>query len=696
MSDFNSLHNRAVWFDIPVADLDRAAAFYRAVLNVKVHKEQFDNFSFCVLDHHDGNGGCLVPNAQEVSGNAGILVYMNVEGAFATPGPGRQGGRKVWSRSAASAPRIPGRRAGQRGQSHRAALDARRVMRDGAADDHRRGLRSVPLFAALPDNEAETLAARVADVRLREGDWLIHEGEQPSFFLLIDGALELRKVVHGAERRILEYKKGDYFGEVPLLLGAPAIASVRALEPSRVAQLEQGDFRQLFTSCNTLAAELTRTMTQRVTRLQELAAQAAPPSVSIVGHRYDIACHDLRDFLARNQIPFRWLDPTRPAGTARSHRRGPATAFRWSILADGEKLVTPTLRELAQKLGLQTTPSADDYDLAIIGAGPAGLAAAVYGASEGLNTILIEREAPGGQAGTSSRIENYLGFPTGVPGDELGARALQQARRFGAELLVARDVIGVESGARCGGPRGAASTAATASMPSSMIVATGVSVARAGRPGADALVGRGIYYGAARTEAMNCQGQRVFLVGGGNSAGQAAMFFANYASHVTLLVRGRSLADSMSHYLIQQLATKSNIEVCTRCRIVRVEGEHSLESIVIEHRDTGALVTEPASAVFVFIGADAQTDWLPAPMIRDENGYVCTGRDVMDLVAGKQGTWPLERDPYLLETSVPGIFAAGDVRHGSIKRVASGVGEGSMAIAFVHQFLASQAARPSS
>jgi len=548
-------------------------------------------------------------------------------------------------------------------------------------------LRSVTLFAALPDNEAETLAARVADVRLREGDWLIREGEQPSFFLLIEGSLEVRKVVHGTERRITEYHQGDYFGELPLLLGSPAIVSLRALEPSRVAQLDHIDFSQLFTSCSTLAGELLRTMTERVSRLQTLATEAAPAGVAIVGHRFDIACHQLRDFLARNRITFRWLDPTRPGTSGEIEAPRPGDRFPVVILADGERLVTPSLRELAQKLGLQTAPGSPAYDLAIIGAGPAGLAAAVYGASEGLHTILIEREAPGGRAGTSSRIENYLGFPTGLPGDELGARALQQAQRFGTELLVAREVVALESGPKPaafavrldGGDHVAAR---------SVIVASGVSWRQLDVPGADALVGRGIYYGAARTEAMNCQGQHVFLVGGGNSAGQAAMFFANYARKVSLLVRGSSLSDSMSHYLIVQLASKSNIEVCTRCRIVRVEGERRLESIVVEHRDTGELVTEPASAVFAFIGADAQTGWLPPSMIRDENGYVCTGRDVMDLVAGKHGTWSLDRDPFLLETSEPGIFAAGDVRHGSIKRVASGVGEGSMAIAFVHQFLA--------
>jgi thioredoxin reductase (NADPH) len=552
-------------------------------------------------------------------------------------------------------------------------------------------LRSVALFAELPDNEAVTLAARVADVHLREGDWLIHEGEQPSFFLLIEGALEVRKMVHGVERRITQYAQGEYFGELPLLLGSPAIVSIRALVPSRVAQLDHGDFTQLFTSCTTFAGSLTRTMTERVSRLQELAAEVAPASVSIVGHRFDIACHHLRDFLARNRIPFRWFDPTKPS-SGEIDRPKPGDRFPVVIMGDGEKLVTPTLRELALKLGLQTTPAAKDYDLAIIGAGPAGLAAAVYGASEGLSTILIEREAPGGQAGTSSRIENYLGFPTGVSGDELSARALQQARRFGAELLVARDVAGIECAADGGGHSVLLDDGERVNA-RSVVLASGVTWRELDVPGADALVGRGIYYGAARTEAMSCQGQQVYLVGGGNSAGQAAMFFANYAYKVTVLVRGPSLVDSMSHYLIQQLATKSNIEVRAHSRIVRVDGELRLESIVVENRATGELTTEPASAVFVFIGADAQTAWLPAGIIRDQDGYLCTGRDVMDLVAARKGSWPLKRDPFLLETSAPGVFAVGDVRHGSVKRVASGVGEGSMAIAFVHQFLAAHPIR---
>ena len=280
-------------------------------------------------------------------------------------------------------------------------------------------LRAIPLFAALPDNESATLAGRLADVHLREGDWLIHEGEQPSFFMLLSGVLEVRKIVHGADRRINVYQPGTYFGELPLLLGSPAIASIRALQPSRVAQLDNGDFAELYASCSNFAAELSRTMTQRFARLRDLPQQLPPVSVTIVGHRYDIACHELRDFLSRNRIAFRWVDPTRPQRPEEVPAPKAGDSYPVVMFADGRRLVTPTLRELADALNLQTRPSATTYDVAIIGAGPAGLAAAVYGASEGLRTVLVEREAPGGQAGTSSRIENYLGFPTGVSGEEL-------------------------------------------------------------------------------------------------------------------------------------------------------------------------------------------------------------------------------------------------------------------------------------
>lgn len=549
-------------------------------------------------------------------------------------------------------------------------------------------LRRCPLFETLPAAELETLAARGADIRLRAGDWLIHEGELPSFFILLEGRIEVRKVIHGVDRLVTTYAPGDYFGEVPLLLGSPAVASLRAVEPARVCAFEAADFRDLIAGCRYLNSELMKTMATRIGHLQEITSEAPATTVTIIGHRFDLACHHVRDFLARNHIAFKWLDPTRPdrnAGAVPPPR--PGDTFPVVVLADGTRLVTPTLRELAEKLGLQTKPTTATYDLAIVGAGPAGLAAAVYGASEGLCTVLIEREAPGGQAGTSSRIENYLGFPTGVSGDELGARALQQAKRFGAEILVARQVIGIdadpaaqERAVRLDGDERVGAR--------SIILATGVTWRQLEAPGCDTFLGRGVYYGAARTEAFNTRGQDVFLVGGGNSAGQAAVYFANYARSVTLLVRGPSLEASMSRYLIDQLAAKDNIRVRTEHRVMRVEGTDHVERIVVENRRTGEVRTEPAAAVFVFIGADAETSWLPGAVIRDARGYVCTGRDVTDLVAKNNGHWALDRDPYLLETSVPGVFAAGDVRHGSIKRVAAGVGEGSMAIAFVHQYMA--------
>ncbi len=547
-------------------------------------------------------------------------------------------------------------------------------------------LRQVPLLAPLPQAELETLAGLGADIRLRAGDWLIHEGEMASFFVLLEGRTEVVKELDGVARVLTTYLPGSYFGEVPLLLGAPAVAGVRALEPSRVCAFEANDFRRLISGCQNLNREIMKTMATRVGRIQELAS--APSAVAtIIGHRFDLACHHLRDFLARNRIAYKWIDPTRPDLNPGVAPPQPGDAYPVVVLSDGTRLVTPTLRELADKLGLQTKPATATYDLAIVGAGPAGLAAAVYGASEGLCTVLIEREAPGGQAGTSSRIENYLGFPTGVSGAELGLRALQQAQRFGAEIVVAREVTGLDADP-AGAARAVLLDGGGQVNARSVILTTGVSWRELEAPGCDTFLGRGVYYGAARTEALSCRGQDVFLVGGGNSAGQAAMFFANYAQSVTLLVRGGSLAATMSRYLVDQLATKDNIRVRTEHRVMRVEGDDHVERIVIENRSSGEISTEPAVALFVFIGADAQTEWLPGAVIRDERGFVCTGRDVTDLVAAHNGHWPLERDPYLLETSVPGIFAAGDVRHGSIKRVAAGVGEGSMAIAFVHQYLA--------
>jgi thioredoxin reductase (NADPH) len=348
---------------------------------------------------------------------------------------------------------------------------------------------------------------------------------------------------------------------------------------------------------------------------------------------------------------------------------------------DGKTVVRPELRRVAELLGLGTEPEAAEYDTVIVGAGPAGLAAGVYGASEGLHTLVIEREAPGGQAGTSSRIENYLGFPAGVSGDELASRALQQARRLGAEILVTRSIRRIDAATRQlhldGGDvlRG-----------KTIILACGVSWRHLPIDGFDQLIGKGIFYGAARSEAANTHGLDVHIVGAGNSAGQAAMFFSSHARSVTMLCRGETLSKTgksgMSHYLIDQLASRPNVSVLFHTEVVAAQGETSLESIDVRNSATGDTTTLDSGGLFLFIGADAETAWLPSEIALDSHGYVLTGPDMQ-----ATGEWPLDRDPYLLETSVPGIFACGDVRSGPVKRVAQAVGEGSMAIAFVHQFL---------
>ena len=521
---------------------------------------------------------------------------------------------------------------------------------------------------------------------MQEGQWLIQEGELAAFFVLLKGSLDVVKNLNDVAQIINHYNPGDSFGELPLLLGTTAVASLRAHEPSQVLRLEPVDFQGLILGIPALSHELLMTMARRVGHLQQLSIESAPVSIRVVGNRWDPACHDLRDFLARNRVAFEWLEPTDPAAQDHFQTSGtdPATKCPLVVLQDGSLLITPSRREVAERLGIQTAPSTTIYDVAILGAGPAGLAAAVYGASEGLSTLLIDREAPGGQAGTSSRIENYLGFPAGLSGEELSRRAWQQARRFGAELLIARSVEGMDLEST---PRAVILDDGERIGARAIIIATGVSWRRHKSPGLDSLVGRGVYYGAAQTEAQGTHGKDVYLIGGGNSAGQAALHFANYARSVTLLLRGDRLEATMSQYLIEQLAAKDNITVRVRCEVEEAQGEGHLEAIVVQDNGLQTKETLSTDALFIFIGADAQTEWLPQAILRDERGYLLTGRDVLT-DDPEVSHWSLQRDPYLLETSVPGVFAAGDVRHGSIKRVASGVGEGSMSIALIHQYLA--------
>jgi thioredoxin reductase (NADPH) len=408
------------------------------------------------------------------------------------------------------------------------------------------------------------------------------------------------------------------------------------------------------------------------------------PETKVVGHRWSARSAEVREFLARNQVPYRWFGVDQPEGQALLAAAGADDhTLPVVITTDGDPLVAPSDGELAGRVGLTTTPSKDFYDLIVIGGGPAGLGAAVYGASEGLRTVLLERTATGGQAGQSSRIENYLGFPDGVSGAQLTERARRQAVRFGAELITTRDVVGLEASGSARTVRladGATIDAHT------VILAMGVSYRQLVAPGVDELTGRGVFYGSALTEAANCANQDVYIVGGANSAGQAAVYLARGARSVTLLVRAPSLESSMSYYLIQQIAAVPNISVRSCTEVVGAAGDEHLEQLILRDNTTGQTETVNAQFLFVFIGAAPRTDWLDGVVLRDARGFVVAGPDLA--AGGEQPrSWSLERAPYHLETSLPGVFAAGDVRFQSAKRVASAVGEGAMAVMLVHRYL---------
>jgi thioredoxin reductase (NADPH) len=544
-------------------------------------------------------------------------------------------------------------------------------------------VRAVPLFSTLATPELERLANTSADLHLGAGEYAAYEGaEERALFVVLAGKMEVIKSFDGVERTLGWRLPGAIFGELPIAVGTPLYGSYRASEPSRVMRVEIQDYYAVAAVSPEISLKVAALARERIGGMQDISAEAPKPRITIVGHRWDKACSELRQFLARNQISHEWITPDAPDLATRWSGTPPADEDCPVLkLADGTLLSRPAMRDLARLLGLQTSARLAEYDTVIIGGGPAGLAAAVYGASEGLRTLVVEREAPGGQAGTSSRIENYLGFPSGVSGDELASRALQQARRLGAEFLVTRSVARVDPKSRriyLDGDEGVQAR--------TVIIATGVTWRHLAIEGFDRLIGKGIYYGAARSEASGTHGLDVYLIGAGNSAGQAAMYFANHARTVTLLVRGDSLEKSMSHYLIEQLGGKSNIKVQLRSEVVAAHGDTHLTAIDIRDGASGKVHRQDCGGLFIFIGADAETDWLPADIARDARGYVLTGDDVV-----KAGRWSHSRDPYLLETSVPGIFACGDVRLSPVKRVASAVGEGSMAIAFVHKHLQQEA-----
>ena len=421
--------------------------------------------------------------------------------------------------------------------------------------------------------------------------------------------------------------------------------------------------------------------------LDDWMAHFRPPfeGIRVIGNRWSPHSHQIKDFLARNQVPYEWLDIELSAEAQKLVEYADCEPLKLPLVlfSDGSSLVEPNNVELAEKIGLQTQAEKPFYDLIIVGGGPAGLAAAVYGASEGLRTLMIEKEAPGGQAGTSSRIENYLGFPVGLSGGDLARRAVTQARRFGVEILTPQQVQGVQvqDQYRIIQLKDGSEISCHA-----LILALGVAWRRLNMPGIERLTGAGVYYGAAQTEARSCEGEEVYIVGAANSAGQGAMYFSKYASKVIMLVRGDSLTKSMSQYLIDQIEATPNIEVRLNTSVVEAKGETSLEQLTLVNSLTNEQETVNANSLFIFIGAKPSTEWLDGVLEKDERGFILTGRDLNHNDSRPKG-WNLDREPFLLETNVPGIFAVGDVRHGSIKRVASGVGEGSICVQFVHNYL---------
>jgi thioredoxin reductase (NADPH) len=540
-------------------------------------------------------------------------------------------------------------------------------------------LAKIPVFDGLDEAERHRFAQKAADIRVEAGDWVIREGEDPRFFVLLEGVLQTVKDIVGQRRELDQVQPGAFFGEIPILLGTANIVSLQALSRSRLARFDRQQLQELIRDSTSSGRIIFQTMMDRLSMAKRYVDDTPTSRVLLVGSPYDVNCRSIRSFLSANRVQYDWVDserePERAASCIPLGHQGAA------VMVDGAScLPTPAVRAVAEALGLQTTPKNERYDVVIAGAGPAGMAAGVYGASEGLRVLIVERSAAGGQAGTSSRIENYLGFPSGISGDDLTERALKQARHFGSEIAVTRSIEAIlsEDMSYCVQLDGGERIRARA-----ILLATGVDWRRIEVGGLDRLLGRGILYGASRQEAHSVAGKRVFVVGGGNSAGQAAVFFSNYAAEVIMLVRGAGLALSMSQYLISQIEEKRNIHVEAWTRITGVRGEEHLEQIVTTtgRADGGQIsTTRDADALFLMIGATANTMWLPDNLERDDKGYVCTGRDLT--------AWSLDREPFPLETSLPGIFCAGDVRHGSIKRVASGVGEGSMSIAFIHEYLA--------
>lgn len=531
-------------------------------------------------------------------------------------------------------------------------------------------LNQFPIFTTLTEEWRRRIADTAAELVVEPGEWIVREGEAPSFFVLLNGALTCEKDYGGTHKVCARYVPGDFYGEIPILLDSVCIASLQAVEASRLLRLDRLEFKDMVassTACNEMVVEV---MTRRLKMIRDHMRSNESIRVHVVGSKYDPACTEVRSFLSQNHISYRWSDHGAELQNTRCHDES------FAVIDGANVIACPlTVRAVAEGLGMKTRPGRSEYDLVIVGGGPTGLAAAVNAASEGLEVLLLEKNALGGQAACSTRIENYPGFPSGISGDELGSKAVKQAAHFGSDIVVTREVRRIEPAGQgyCIEIEGNHRVQSA-----SILLATGVEWRKLSANGVSEFTGKGVFYGAARAEGNTLIGKRVYIVGGGNSAGQAAMFFSGFAASVTLLVRGASLEESMSRYLIDQLRRRANVQIETRTEICGVDGDSHLERLITRKIDKTQ--ERPADALFVMIGAIANTQWMPASLQRDPDGFVYTGRDV----SGYCGS----RSPSALETSMPGIFCAGDVRHGSIKRVASGMGEGSMVVAFVHQYLA--------
>ncbi len=530
-------------------------------------------------------------------------------------------------------------------------------------------LQKFPVFECLSLTYRERLASFAAEIVVKENEWIIREGESPSFFVLLEGTVQCEKDYGGTATLCLQHVPGDFFGEAEILLNSVAIASLQARSKCRLLRLDSIQFKDMLASSRKCSDLVIGVMTDRLKMIREHMQSNNQFRVEVTGSSDDSGCREVRTFLSQNHIAYRWKDHD-PLSELGNSCNGS------SIIVDGVISVgcPLTAQKVAVALGIKTRPTRSDYDLVVIGGGPAGLAAAVSGASEGLRVLLVEKDGIGGQAGCSTRIENYPGFPSGISGNDLGARALKQALRFGADIIMTRRVCGIfpTSDGYCLELDGEERVKTKV-----VLIATGVQWRRLEAEGIDSLIGKGVLYGAARTEAKAVLGKNVFIVGGGNSAGQAAMFFSEYAASVTMIARGPSIESTMSTYLIEQLSRRSNISIEGSTEITKAEGNESLEYI---HTSTkGEIRKRQADALFVMIGAVAHSDWLPKQIQRDQSGFILTGEDVRRPI-GTQA-------PFGLETSLEGVFCAGDIRCNSVKRVSASVGEGSMAVSYIHQYL---------